>query len=206
VATKWDFEADYYTNCNCDWGCPCNFNARPTQGNCHGIGVWRIRKGRFGSTTLDGVVFAASYFFPGLVEQGNAVRRMYIDRQATADQRKALEAIDSGQHGGGIFEIFPKLASKTYPPMVAEIEFRIDGPKAYVKIEGILEAESDSLTYPDGSIISPTFTLPHGIEFKEGLATNTKRWWIRDEEMLAHHENRYGVVAFVKFNNEGCVG
>jgi len=206
VATKWDFEADYYTNCNCDWGCPCNFNARPTQGNCHGIGVWRIRKGRFGSTTLDGVVFAASYFFPGLVEQGNAVRRMYIDRQATADQRKALEAIDSGQHGGGIFEIFPKLASKTYPPMVAEIEFRIDGPKAYVKIEGILEAESDSLTYPDGSIISPTFILPHGIEFKEGLATNTKRWWIRDEGMLAHHENRYGVVAFVKFNNEGCVG
>ena len=206
MATKWDFEADYYTNCNCDWGCPCNFNARPTQGNCHGIGVWRIRKGRFGSTTLDGVVFAASYFFPGLVEQGNAVRRMYIDRQATADQRKALEAIDSGQHGGGIFEIFPKLASKTYPPMVAEIEFRIDGPKAYVKIEGILEAESDSLTYPDGSIISPTFILPHGIEFKEGLATNTKRWWIRDEGMLAHHENRYGVVAFVKFNNEGCVG
>jgi len=206
VATKWDFEADYYTNCNCDWGCPCNFNARPTQGNCHGIGVWRIRKGRFGSTTLDGVVFAASYFFPGLVEQGNAVRRMYIDRQATADQRKALEAIDSGQHGGGIFEIFPKLASKTYPPMVAEIEFRIDGPKAYVKIEGILEAESDSLTYPDGSIISPTFILPHGIEFKEGLATNTKRWWIRDEGMLAHHENRYGVVAFVKFNNAGCVG
>ena len=206
MATKWDFEADYYTNCNCDWGCPCNFNARPTQGNCHGIGVWRIRKVRFGSTTLDGVVFAASYFFPGLVEQGNAVRRMYIDRQATADQRKALEAIDSGQHGGGIFEIFPKLASKTYPPMVAEIEFRIDGPKAYVKIEGILEAESDSLTYPDGSIISPTFILPHGIEFKEGLATNTKRWWIRDEGMLAHHENRYGVVAFVKFNNAGCVG
>ena len=27
---QWSFEADYFTACNCDWGCPCNFNARPT--------------------------------------------------------------------------------------------------------------------------------------------------------------------------------
>ncbi|MDQ3970872.1 MAG: DUF1326 domain-containing protein, partial [Thermoproteota archaeon] len=20
--------------CNCDWGCPCQFNANPTHGNC----------------------------------------------------------------------------------------------------------------------------------------------------------------------------
>src|SRR5262245_10832602 len=25
--TKWNFEADFFTACNCDWGCPCNFNA-----------------------------------------------------------------------------------------------------------------------------------------------------------------------------------
>jgi hypothetical protein len=206
MVVKWEFAAEYFTYCNCDWGCPCNFNARPTQGNCHGVGVWRIKEGRFGSTKLDGTVFATAYFFPGLVENGNAIRRMYIDRTATAEQRKALIAIDSGKHGGGVFEIFPKLSSKSYPPMVADIEFRLDGPNAFVKIDGILEAESGSLSYPDGTIISPTFTLPHGIEFKEGLATNAKRWWIKDEEMLAHHENVYGAVAFVKFNNKGCVG
>ena len=203
---RWEFEADYYGNCNCDWGCPCNFNARPTQGNCHGIAAWKIRKGTFGTAKLDGVVFAAAYFFPGLVEQGNAIRRTYIDRKATPEQRKALEAINSGTVGGGIFELFAKLSSKTYPPIVADFQFRVDGPKAYLRIEGILEAESDVLTYPDGTVITPTFTLPHGIEFKEGLATNTKRWWIRDEAMLASHENVYGVVSRVKFTEKGCVG
>jgi hypothetical protein len=24
--------------CNCDWGCPCQFNAKPTHGNCEGVG------------------------------------------------------------------------------------------------------------------------------------------------------------------------
>ncbi len=28
--TQWSSEADFFTACNCDWGCPCNFNARPT--------------------------------------------------------------------------------------------------------------------------------------------------------------------------------
>ncbi|NPC57753.1 DUF1326 domain-containing protein [Caenimonas soli] len=35
----WFFEADYFTACNCDWGCPCNFNARPTEGRCMGWGA-----------------------------------------------------------------------------------------------------------------------------------------------------------------------
>lgn len=202
----WHFEADYYTYCNCDWGCPCNFNARPTDGTCHGVGVWRVRKGRYGDVPLDGVVFASSYFFPGLIEQGHAIRRHYIDRHTTEDQRKALEAILSGTEGGGFLTVLPKLTAKTYPTVVTDIEFRLDGPKAYVKIGDLAEAESEALSYPDGTEIRPTFTLPHGIEFKTGLATNAKRWWIRDEEMLAYHYNKYGVVSRVKFTNEGCVG
>ncbi|MEK6911552.1 MAG: hypothetical protein AABX36_01950, partial [Candidatus Thermoplasmatota archaeon] len=59
---------------------------------------------------------------------------------------------------------------------------------------------------PDGLVIEPYFTLPHGIEFKTGLATNTKKWWIRDGEMLANHQNVYGVVTKVRFTQKGCVG
>ncbi|MGI0149685.1 MAG: DUF1326 domain-containing protein [Thermoplasmata archaeon] len=206
MTTEWAFEADYFTYCNCDWGCPCNFNARPTQGNCQGVGAWRIVRGQFGPTPLDGVVFAASYFFPGLIENGNGTRRLYIDRKATPAQRDAIDAIGNGREGGGIFELFTKLSSKTYPTLVTDIEFRVDGPTAYLKIDDILEAESAALSYPDGTKILPTFTLPHGIEFKEALATNTKRWWIRDEAMLAAHENKYGAVARVKVTREGVVG
>jgi len=44
----WSFDADYFTACNCDWGCPCDFNAASTEGRCMGWGVWSIGKGRYG--------------------------------------------------------------------------------------------------------------------------------------------------------------
>ena len=204
--TKWNFEADYFTFCNCDWGCPCNFNARPTQGNCHGVGAWRIAKGQFDGTKLDGVVFAAAYFFPGLIEKGDGLARFYVDRRATKAQREAIETICSGKVGGGIFEIFANLARKVYPFMVADIDLRIDGGNASLKVDGLMEAESGLLTYPDGLILKPELVLPHGIEYKSGLATNAKRWWIKDEEMLASHEDVYGAVAKVRFTEKGCVG
>lgn len=69
--TPWNFEADYFTARNCDWGCPCNFNAQPNGGRCHGWGVWQVRKGRFGATDLAGTRFGVYYDFPGLVEQGS---------------------------------------------------------------------------------------------------------------------------------------
>lgn len=202
----WEIEADYYTWCNCDWGCPCNFNARPTDGTCHGGGVWRVRKGHFGATDLRGVKFAVFYWFPGLIEQGNGRARNYVDRKATPEQRKALDEVLSGKHGGGILEVFPKLVSKWYPLMVTDIEFRMKGANAYAKVGDVMEAESEGLAYPDGMKIFPTFSLPHGIEFKKGLATNTKVWWVRDEDLLARHVNKYGVATTVKFDRTGCVG
>ena len=204
---KWEFEADYFTMCNCAWGCPCNFNARPTEGHCHGAAIYRIKKGFFGKARLDGAKFAVFYWFPGLVENGNGKGRTYIDAKASPAQRQALEAICSGKAGGGIFEMFHKLSSKWYPTIVTDLDFQMgaDG-KGTVRVGDLLWMESDLLSYPDGTVIRPSFDLPHGIEFKKGLATNTKRWWIRDEDMLASHENVYGLVTTVKFTEAGCVG
>ena len=30
----WEIHAIQVTNCNCDYGCPCQFNALPTYGTC----------------------------------------------------------------------------------------------------------------------------------------------------------------------------
>ena len=206
AAPQWEFEADYFTFCNCDFGCPCNFNARPTQGNCRGGGVWLVHEGHYGTTKLDGVKFGLFYWFPGLIEDGNGTARGYIDRGATPPQREAFDTILSGKAGGGILEIFHALASKWYPTLVTDIQFLLKGEgKAWMRIGDVMEGECDLLSYPDGKTIKPTFSLPHGIEFKTGLATNAK-WWIKDEEMLARHENVYGAICKVQFNETGCIG
>jgi hypothetical protein len=204
---KWSFEADYFTACNCDWGCPCNFNARPTEGRCMGFGVWNIARGTFESIPLEGARLALFYSFPGPVEDGNGMACAYVDSRATPEQQRALEAIGTGKAGGGIFELFgAELVKKWLPTRTARIDIELADGVGRVSIEGFGAAESELLAYPDGSIIRPVVELPHGIEFKSGLMTNAKRWWWRDEELLAGYANKYGAAARVRFNEQGCAG
>ena len=34
MATEWSLTAKEFVNCNCAYGCPCQFNALPTHGKC----------------------------------------------------------------------------------------------------------------------------------------------------------------------------
>jgi hypothetical protein len=202
----WHFEADYFTACNCDWGCPCNFNARPTEGRCMGWGTWAINAGQFGLTSLGGARFALYYKFPGSVEKGEGTACAYIDSRATKEQQQALEQIGTGKAGGGIFALFGEsLVSTWLPTKITPIEIDLSDGKGRVLIGGYGQADSELLSYPDGSVIRPTEELPHGIEFKRGLMTNAKRWWWRDDDLLASYSNKYGAVAKVRFTQEGCV-
>lgn len=203
---RWFFEADYFTACNCDWGCPCNVNARPTEGRCMGWGAWSISSGQFDNTVLDASRFAVYYRFPGRVEDGQGTACVYIDSRTSAEQQQALEQIARGKAGGGIFELFGQaLVSEWLPTKIAPIEFDVTESGGCVVIEQFGEASCELLAYPDGTIIRPVQELPHGIEYKRALMTNARRWWWRDDSLLATYENKYGAVAKVRFTQEGCM-
>lgn len=203
----WEFDADFIDTCNCDWGCPCTFNAPPTMGNCVGFSAWHIRKGHFDGTRLEGVRFAAAAWWPGPINQGNGVAAVYIDRKATPEQRKAIEAITSGQNGGGFFGILPLVIAKWHPAKVVPIEMKVDGPNSWVRIQGIAEARHGEITEPaSGATTTGEIVLPTGIEWKRARVTNAKSWWIRDGDILAVHTNKSGFVSKVKYSDEGCLG
>ena len=103
--------------CNCAWGCPCQFNALPTHGRCEALVAVRIREGHYGATKLDGVTFAAAYWWPGAIHEGNGIVQLAIDERATADQRTALLNIASGKEGCTFFEIFASVVSKALDPV-----------------------------------------------------------------------------------------
>jgi len=203
---KWHFDARYFTACNCDWGCPCNFNARPTEGRCLGWGVWQIGSGNFGDVDLNGAAFALYYAFPGAIENGDGLACLYIDERASKAQHDALLTICSGRAGGGIFELFgQQLVREWLPTKTTAIRCEINDGVGHVRIGDYAAAESVLLSYPDGSVITPRVELPHGIEFKSGLMTNAQQWWWRDGELLANYSDKYGAYAQVKFTQEGCV-
>ena len=56
----WMIKGPKVASCNCSYGCPCEFNARPTNDVCEGLEAQRIDQGYFGDVRLDGIVFAAS--------------------------------------------------------------------------------------------------------------------------------------------------
>src|SRR5712691_355368 len=104
--TQWHIQGEEVSSCNCDWGCPCQFNAVPTHGGCDGIAGFRIRKGHFGATSLDCVRFAHILVWPGRIDQGGGTMQLILDPESSADQREALTVLSSGREGGGYFEIF----------------------------------------------------------------------------------------------------
>ncbi len=57
-------------SCNCSWGCPCQFNAAPTQGHCRGVVMYRVEEGHIGETNLDVVAFGWLFSLPGAPQEG----------------------------------------------------------------------------------------------------------------------------------------
>ena len=47
----WYIEGAEFSNCNCDYACPCQFESRrPTHGDCRGFAAVCIDKGHFGGS------------------------------------------------------------------------------------------------------------------------------------------------------------
>ena len=67
----WRMHADYMETCNCDFGCPCNFNGFPTGGRCEALVGYHIRAGRYGETSLDGLDFIYAASWPRAIHEGN---------------------------------------------------------------------------------------------------------------------------------------
>ena len=42
--TPWEIKGREFGNCNCAYGCPCQFNALPTHGHCRGLAVYDIEE------------------------------------------------------------------------------------------------------------------------------------------------------------------
>jgi hypothetical protein len=181
------------------------FQRAADRGALHGVGRMEHHHGPL-RRDVPRWRFALYYKFPGLVEHGQGTMGVYIDNRATEEQRRVLEAIGTGKAGGGFFELFgTQLVTTLLPTRFVPIELAFRDGAGRACVDGFGEAESVLLSYPDGTVLHPWQELPHGIEFKRGLMTNTKRWWWRDDELLASYANKYGAIARVKFTEEGCV-
>jgi hypothetical protein len=95
--TYWEFTGRELVNCNCEYGCNCQFNALPDKGNCEAVAGIQIDEGHHGDTRLDGLRIAAIYKWPGPVHEGNGEALPFVDKRADEQQREALLRMMTGQ-------------------------------------------------------------------------------------------------------------
>ena len=90
MATEWHIKGSEFSNCNCAYGCPCQFNALPTHGDCRAAVGYEIEEGHFGTVQLDGLRMVLLVSWPGPVHEGNGTMQVIIDERADSAQREAL--------------------------------------------------------------------------------------------------------------------
>ncbi len=136
MVEKWSMSGATFGPCNCDWGCPCNFNVAPSYGHCDGVYVWDIRKGRYGETPLDGLRFAWAAHSPGPLHEGNVTAVLLVDEDATLEQRTALEALWRSGEAGLPFDILASVTSTLLDTVYAPFEIKLDGINTTASIAG----------------------------------------------------------------------
>jgi len=173
---KWHFKADYIEACNCDDGCPCNFNGFPTYGFCRALVLFSIREGNYGDTKLDGIDIIAAEPWPKAIHEGNGTLQHYISKHAIEDQRNAVINIFSGRaKGEGPFAVFAPTFKYVLEPQYVDINKIINGKKSSFSVPGVMDVQVESFKNPvTGEEQETKIQLPKGFIFKIADAAKSK--------------------------------
>jgi hypothetical protein len=168
----WLIRGPKIASCNCDYGCPCEFNGRPTRDTCEGLEAHLIEDGHFGDLRLDGLVVAARYRWPGPVHEGGGTVQGIIDERASPAQREALLKILGGQEQEPttVYNIYGATIAKELDPVFAPIEFACDvaARTGRLVVPGVMEMTIEPIRNPvTGLPHRALIRLPEGFEFRE---------------------------------------
>lgn len=206
---EWTMQGVEFANCNCAWGCPCQFNGLPTHGNCRALCFVQIDKGHFGGVPLDGLRWGIMAAWPEAIHLGNGKFQTIIDEHANPKQREAIEAVSHGREtepGSLVWQVFSTTVTEFLPTLYKPITLNIDYAKrtASVKVAGLVEGRAETIRNPKtGAPHEARVTLPAGFEFTEsefvsGTSKTTGPIELQFDGTHAHlariHWSNHGVV------------
>jgi len=209
MSTEWRVKATELANCNCAYGCPCQFNALPTHGFCEAAIAWQVEEGHFGDVRLDGLRMALTAHWPGPIHQGNGTIQYIIDERADTRQRDALLKIMSGQETDDMatmWWVYSAMAPNKPEPLFKVIEFNVDveSRRGFFRVPGVVETIGEPIRNPlTGAEHRARIDLPHGFEYRiaeMGSASTTATGAVKLDL-----KNSYGQFAHLHLSNKGVV-
>jgi hypothetical protein len=179
----------------------------PTHGYCEALLAWEIDEGNFGDVSLDGVRFGFAVHWPGAIHEGNGVAQPVVGEGASDEQRDAILAITSGEHGGTFFEIISSVVAEVREPMVAPIELDVDreARRGRYSLAGVGEGRIEPIVnpdIPDSGEHRVRIDLPDGFEYKQAEIGDTVELKVDSGAPLEfEHENTYAQMYEFEWSN-----
>lgn len=195
----WAVEGTLMIACNCDYGCPCNVNGRPTTGKCEGGWTWHVESGHYQTTSLDGLNFSIFADWPAAIHEGGGRAVAYVDERADQSQREAITTLVRGEAGGpwAIFINTYELDGPHQAPYVVDLA----GERSSYRIGAVAELQVEPIRNPvTGNQVHPRLLLPEGLLARDlGLFASQK--FAVEGHVSYDHSGRYAAVG--AFANSG---
>lgn len=205
----WEIHGKEFVNCNCDFGCPCQFNALPTDGTCTGMGAMHIESGFHGGVRLDGLNVVWLLHWPNPIHLGNGISQAIIDERASEEQRAALSRILYGldtDMGATHWQVFSTTMQKTLPPLYRPVDFDVDVDSRVARliVPELIESRGTPIRNPvTGDEHRARIDLPNGFEYsvaEMGSGTSTA---LGDIPMEL--KDSYGQFAEIHLSQSGII-
>jgi hypothetical protein len=206
---RWTIRGVEFGNCNCAWGCPCQFNAPSTHGHCEAVVGGHVEEGHFNDVRLDGLSWVMIVQWPGEIADGDGRQQFIVDERADAAQRDALHKIlhgESTRPGATHFFVYNSTMSEVLETLYAPIELEVDVEARMGRLEvpGLVESRGTPIIDPhSGEAYRAAIVLPKGFEYTHaeiGSASSTVRTGIQ-----LHLTHSYGQFNVLHMNQDGVI-
>lgn len=190
----WRIRGHVLVACNCDYGCPCNFNGAPSAGKCEGGWNWHVEEGSFGDVPLAGLTFGLFVNWPGAIHEGNGEGIAVVDERADDAQREAIRTLISGRVGGP-WKIVSTTIARLHGPEYAPYDVAFDGRRSRVRAGEYITLDMEPVRNKvTGAEAHPRVLLPEGFIFKEADLAASSTFRV-EGPVSFDHSGRYAAAA-----------
>ena len=197
---KYHLKGQLLSGCNCDWGCPCNFEVAPSYGNCEGVYVWHVETGRYDGVALDGVTFGQFGMFPNAIHLGNGTLLDVIDERLAPPQRAVVETMLQEVVP---FSVFHSLTTNFLGFSYLPFDVHLDGINSGIKIPGVLDLQLTPMKNPvTGEDELATLTKATGFTSKIQEMCATGRFTFEVGGRSYDYSGKYGEFCPFEYSNE----
>jgi hypothetical protein len=209
--TEWSIQGEEIVNCNCNFGCPCQFSVLPTDGVCEAAIIYNFEKGHFGDVNLDGLRAAATYKWPGPIHEGNGEMQLIIDEGADDAQRAALQSIMTGgdtDEMATVWFVYSKMAPNKHPTLYEKISYDsdIENRQAKGSASGVVEVSVKPIPHiVHGKPHRARINIPTGFEFDVAEIASGSTTTSGGAITLAKNTDTHAHLAKLNFTGHGAI-